>query len=473
MKKILLINPPLFFDKERPVAIDVSVPPLGLMYLASYINENSKLFEAVIIDMAAEQFILSQLKQEIKKINPFAIGIYAMTPQLQGALELAKYIKANFSSEAEIFLGGPHVSADPGFILRFNEYFDYAICGEAEKTFLESLNKLFRGEKIKKIQKGDPIGNLDELPIPDRRLIKREKYSKYESMMFSRGCPYNCYYCSRPAVDKKIRYRSTKNLLEEIKLIYHYCDGQINFQDDSFTLNKDRVIEFCQAVIREKMKLNWTCNTRIDLVDEDLLNLMKQGGCTLIHFGIESGSEKVRKEIVNKGNFSNKQIREVFSFCHKYGIEIGGYFMIGHPGETKKDVDDTQNLILNSNIDLLGLSIPTPFPGSKLFDIAKKRGIISEKIMDKFAQKSLGIGYSGVYPVLISENLTQEYVYSVMKYINRKFYLNFKMFWNKVKSDIISPDKIKQDVCDLVSLVAKGVSTRKPYVNKKGVKKEK
>lgn len=291
--------------------------------------------------------------------------------------------------------------------------------------------------------------------------------------MFSRGCPYHCYYCSRPAIDKKVRYRSTQNLLEELRLVYPYCGGRIDFQDDSFTLDKNRVMEFCHAVIGEKLRLNWTCNTRIDLVDEELLNFMKQAGCGLIHFGIESGNEKVRKTIVNKGNFSNGQIKKIFSLCHKFKIKVGGYFMIGHPGETKQDLRDTQDLILNSDIDLLGLSIPTPFPGSKLFDIAKERGIISEEIMDKFAQKCLGFGYAGVYPVLISENLTQEYVYSVMKHINRKFYLNFKTFWNKVKSDIVSPDKIKQDMSDLVSLVTKGVSTRKPYIRENGGKREK
>lgn len=473
MRKVILINPPLFFENGEPRSLDVSVPPLGLLYLASYINKYSRSLEAMIIDMSAEKTTLAQLEKETEENIPFAIGIYAMTPQLQGALELAKYLKKSLSLKTKIFLGGPHISADPKFILRFKDYFDYAICGEAERTFLESLNKLLKGKKIQRIQTGDPIKDLDELPFPDRNLIRRGKYSKQESIMFSRGCPYNCYYCSRPAIDKKVRYRSTKNLLEEIGLVYPYCNGRIDFQDDSFTLNRNRVVEFCQAVIGKKLKLCWTCNTRIDLVDERLLKIMNRAGCDLIHFGIESGNEKVRKEIVNKGNFSNEQIKKVFCLCHKYKIKVGGYFMVGHPGETKRDLKDTRDLILNSNIDLLGLSIPTPFPGSKLYNIAKERGIISEEIMDKFAQKKLGVGYSGVYPVLISENLTREYVYAVMKQINRKFYLNFKTFWNRVKSDIVSFDKIKQDVNDFVSLVTKGVSTRKPYIREKERKRGK
>lgn len=470
--RVLLLNPPLFFENGEPKSLDVSVPPLGLMYLASYINKFSRLFEATIIDMSAEKITLAQFGKKIGKNNPFAIGICTMTPQLQGTLELAEFIKKNLSRKIKIFLGGPHVSADPRFVLRFEDFFDYAICGEAEKTFLESLNKLLKGEKIKKIQIGDPIEDLDELPIPDRHLIKREKYSKQESVMFSRGCPYNCYYCSRPAIDKKVRYRSTGNLLEEIRSVYPYCGGRIDFQDDSFTLNRNRVTEFCQAVVKKKLNLHWTCNTRIDLVDEELLNLMNQAGCDLIHFGIESGNEKVRREIVNKGKFSNEQIKKVFSLCHRYKIKIGGYFIIGHPGETKQDLEDTKNLILNSNIDLLGLSIPTPFPGSKLFDIAKERGIINEEIMDKFAQKKLGIGYSGVYPVLVSENLSKTYVYSVMKSINRKFYLNFHTFVGKLKEDFFSPKKIIRDLGDMFSLIKKGVSNRKPYIEIKKKEEE-
>lgn len=469
MKKILLINPPLYFSKGSPHAIDVSVPPLGLLYLASYINKYSKILKASVVDIAVDNLSLSQIKVKINRVNPFVVGITSMTPQLQGAVELAEFLRKNFGKKFKIFLGGPHISADPDFINRFSDIFDYAITGEAEKTFMESVEKLSKNQKIPKIQAGEVIMNLDIIPFPDKKLVNRKKYSQHESMMFSRGCPYHCYYCSRPSISRKVRYRSVDNLITEVKSVLKYCHGRIDFQDDTFTLNRNAVLEFCERVLKENLKLKWRCQARIDLIDKELLQAMKKAGCDLIHFGIESGNQKLRRETVNKGSFTNQQVYKVFRLCKKIGIKTGGYFMIGHPGETKKQLNDTKKMIFNLKPDLLGLSIPTPFPGSKLYDIAQKRGIINTKIIDRFAKKELGVGYSGNYPVFIPQTITKEYLYSYMRNINRKFYINFRTFWKQLKQDITSFRNIKGDALDLFSLIFQGVSGRKPYIksNKK------
>lgn len=467
IKKVLLLSPPLFFSDGRPSSLDVSVPPLGILYLASYINKYSSEMKAEVVDVAVEGLSLDEIGGLIKNNQYFAIGISSMTPQLQGTIELAKIIKVKFGNKIKIFLGGPHISADPDFINRFSDIFDYAITGEAEKTFLEAVETLVRGGKIAKLQVGEAIIDLDSIPFPDRTLIHREKYSQRESMMFSRGCPYQCYYCSRPAIAKRVRYRSAKNMIEEIKSVYKYCHGKIDFQDDTFNLNKKRVLEFCEAVQGEGLKLEWRCNARIDLIDKELLCAMKKAGCSLIHFGIESGNERMRREIIKKGDFPNEKIYEVFKMCRKFKIKVAGYFMIGHPGEGEKEIRDTRKMILNSGIDLLGLSIPTPFPGSNLYQIAVKRGVINQDIIDQFAQKKLREGYVGNYPVLVSEKLTKEYVFSEMKYINRKFYLNFKTLLGRLSEDIGSLEKLKKDIKDLLSLIIKGVSSRKPYLIKR------
>lgn len=465
MKKVLLINPPLYYSNGIPFALDVSVPPLGLLYLASYINNYTDKIRAEVIDIAAENISLESLWNKVVKSKPYSVGITAMTPQLQGAVELADFLKHNYG-EVKIFLGGPHISADPGFVQRHGYLFDYGITGEAEITLLESLERLIAGKKIPRIQTGKAVMDLDTIPLPDRSLIKRDRYSQYESMMYSRGCPYHCYYCSRPSISKITRYRSVKNMIDEIKLTYNDCQGKIDFQDDTFTLSREKVMGFCQAVTGENLNLDWRCNTRIDLVDEELLAAMKKAGCSLIHFGIESGNEKIRKEIVKKGQFTNKQIYKVFHGCKKYKIKVAGYFMIGHPQETKKDIEETAEMILNSGIDLLGLSIPIPFPGSKLYEIAKKRGIVNEEIIDKFAKKELGEGYVGNYPIFVSEMLSEDYIYLKMQEINRKFYVNIKVFWSRLCQDIFSPLRLKQDFLDLLSLALKGISSRKPYIKR-------
>lgn len=465
MKTILLLNPPLYFDNQQPKSLDVSYPPLGLLYIASYINKNSTRFKAKIIDIGNEKISLSQIIRNIKKTNPYVIGITSMTPQLQGTIELATNLKKYFK-KTPIFLGGPHISADPDFINRHHTLFDYAITGEAEITFLESLNSILKKQQIPKIQKSVPPLKLDNLPFPDKKLIKRKNYKQTESMMFSRGCPFQCYYCSRPSISHIVRYRSSINLITEIKKCYSSCKGEISFQDDTFTMKRDNVVDFCQQIIQKRISISWDCNTRIDLVDKDLLSLMKQAGCRQINFGIESGNERVRQEIIHKGNFSNQDIYRVFKYCKSLKIKIACYFMIGHPTETKKELDDTKNMILNSNIDILGLSIPTPFPGSSLYNIALKEGIVSPKIIDDFAYKLLGVGYSGIYPVYIPAQIGRDYLYNFLKQVNRKFYLNFRTLTRHLFKDILSFKQLTSDLKDFISLIINGVSTRKPYLKK-------
>jgi len=465
MKTILLLNPPLYFDNDHPKSLDVSLPPLGLLYLASYINKNSCIFRAKIIDIGNEKKTLTEIIKIIKKNIPYVIGVTSMTPQLQGTIELAKQLKQHFN-KVPIFLGGPHISADPDFINRHQSLFDYAITGEGEITFLDSLNKLQQKHQLPKIQKSNPPSKLDDLPFPDKKLIKRKNYKQTESMMFSRGCPFQCYYCSRPSISHLVRYRSSKNLIDEIKKCYPICKGEISFQDDTFTMKREKVFEFCQEIIKQKLKISWDCNTRIDLVDKELLALMKQAGCHQINFGVESGNERVRKYIIHKGNFSNNDIKKVFNYCKQLKIKIACYFMVGHPTETKNELNDTKDMILNYKIDILGLSIPTPFPGSALYNIALKDGIISPQIIDDFSIQKLGIGYSGIYPVYIPKQISEEYLYSFLKQINRKFYLNTKTIIDRLLKDLFSIKQLKNDLKDFISLIINGVSSRKPYVKK-------
>lgn len=459
MKRILLINPPIYFDKfGQPHAIDVSIPPLGLVYLASYLNDKSATFKAEILDMAAEKVSLTAVRERILAEKYFATGITSMTPQLQGAVELAQNIKA-VNPAIKIFLGGPHISSQPDFVQHF-KMFDYAICGEAEKTFLNSLESILLDQVIDKIQFGEIIDNLDEIPIWDRQLINPKLYSKTAPLIFSRGCPFECYFCSRSAISPKVRYRSAENLIQEIE---QHNLKNIDFQDDTFTLNQVKVKELCQKIIQKNLKLKWVCNTRIDLVDEELLKLMHQAGCQQINFGIESGSERVRQEIVNKGQFTNQQTHQVFHWCQKYQIKIAGYFILGHPTESTSELEETESLILKSPLSVIGLSLPTPFPGSKLYTLAQEDGVINIEKIYAFANKQIKEGYIGNYPVYLSKNINSEYILSEMKKINRQFFFRPRIIWQKLIEDIGSWSKLKFDIKNLWALVANGVPVRKIY----------
>ena len=459
LSKILFINPPLYFLDNQPRSLDNSLPPLGLLYLATYINQNSPVFKAKIIDIGTEKIKLNQISSLIKRHQPLAVCLSAMTPQLQGLYSLAKLIKKKYPRQI-IVLGGSHISGDPDFINRHKKLFDYAITGESEITLLQTLRKISQNKKIPKIQTGQICLHLDQLPIPDRRLIKRRLYQKTESLLFSRGCPFHCYYCSRPAISRHIRYRSAANLISEIKQTQIYHQGQLDFQDDTFTLKKQPVINFCQQVVHQKMKLSWTCNTRIDMVDKTLLNLMKKAGCHQINFGIESANFRLRTQTIKKGGFSNRQISQTLKTCHRLNIKVAAYFMIGHPQESKKQIDQTEKMILNFPIDILGLSIPLPFPGSTLYQIAQKEGIISPKIIDAFTAGKLGLGYANIYPQYHPPDLSLSYLHQKMRQINRHFYLRPRTVFANLNTIISRPQK---SLIDLFSLIKYGMSGRKPY----------
>jgi len=467
MKTIVFINPPLYYNTDKLAhSLDTSLPPLGILYLATYLNRKSTIFTSKVIDLAQKKLSLDKAITQIFKCKPFAICISAMTPQLQAAYMLAINIK-KIKPKQIIILGGPHVSADPQFIKRNSNAFDYAITGEAEITLENTLNKLHKKQTVSQIQIGEIAKNLDDLPIPDKNLIDRTQYQKSESIIFSRGCPFHCYYCSRPAISRVIRYRSIKNLVQEINQTKKYNQGNIDFQDDTFTLNKLIVSKFCRYVIKHNINIKWSCNTRIDMVDKNLLVLMKKSGCHQINFGVESANFRVRKNIINKGSFTNQDIKNIFSKCHKLAIKVAAYFMIGHPTETKRNIDQTKKMILSYPIDVLGLSIPLPFPGSPLYEIAQKDGIISTNIIDNYALQKIGVGYSGIYPQYHPNDVSLDYLYNQLKIINQKFYLKPKLLIANFFNSVLKPKKMIRNFIDFYYLLKHGVSSRKPYIKNK------
>lgn len=459
MPKIFLINPPIYYKNEEPQVLDVSVPPLGLLYLASVLEKEK--YQVRFIDIGAEKQNLATTLKLIKKEKPVVIGITAMTPVLQGAVTLAKNIKQEFGDKVKICLGGPHVSADSEFIKR-NNFFDFAITGEAETKFLALTNDIIKKKKVRGIYQGQPVDDLDTLPFPARHLSKQSLYNETASIIASRGCPFNCYYCSRPAVSEMIRVRSPKNILAEMDELYPDCHGKYHFQDDSFTIKRENTVKLCQEMIKRSRKYSWSCLTRIDLVDEELLSLMSRAGCHSIAFGVESGDEKVRNLVVGK-KFSNQKIIATVKLCNKYKINADGFFMIAHPTETKKQIKNTTNFILKNNFNIVGVSIAAPFPGSKLWQYAVKDKIMNFSIIDQFANGQLGAGYAGVYPFYKPRGLTYAWLFNQRRLVMRHFYLRPHKIVKRIISNLSSPGQIRKDFIEGFNILLKGSSGRSPY----------
>lgn len=461
MTPIILIYPPIYYKKNIPQSLDVTHPPLGILYLAGILEKNN--IPVKVIDIGSEKQTINQTLQIIKKEKPILIGISAMTPLLQGAVTIAKKIKKT-NKNIKICLGGPHISADPDFINRI-KYFDFGITGEGEYSFLEIYQKIINHQKIPKITIGKTPKNLSRLPWPAIHLVNHSLYHKTASMIATRGCPYNCYYCSRPCISNLVRYRDPQDVVNEMNARYYLCDGNYLFQDDALTINRDFIIQLCQKLIKQPLKYHWAGNTRIDLVDPKLLKLMHQAGCYCLVFGIESGDEKIRNEIILK-HFSNKKIIETIKLCNKYKIEANGFFMFGHPTETPQNLLNTIDFTVKNDFKMIGVSIATPFPGSKLWQYALKDKIVDQNFIDKFALGQLGAGYSGVYPVYIPSTLDRDWVYQQRKIIFRKFYLRPKYIFNRFKKDFTSFKRLKEDFFEGLSVLIKGSSSRAPYKKK-------
>ena len=385
--KITLIQP-----KAGRYAPSYIHEPLNLGYLASYMKEKG--FQEVCIIVSAfegddEEIIGSCRESDI-------VGFTATSPMMSHALSLAGQIKRENPNRMVVF-GGAHPTIEPEETLR-NPDVDFVIRGEGERTFLELLKSLDEGgtqstirglslrDKNGFIVHNPPrglIGNLDSLPFPDRDLFDQPRFleigfDKYGDrgawVLSSRGCPYECTYCASNRIwTRRWRARSAVNIISEIRALMDYCDvDRINFADDTFTVSKKRVADFCQRMIAEKVEIAWACNARVDTVDAELCKLMRRAGCVEVWMGVESGSPEILREI--KKNVVPEQITEAFKSAKEAGLLTRGYFMIGSRSESYETIKETERLIDRIKPNMLAFSVLTPYPGCEEFEIWKKNG---------------------------------------------------------------------------------------------------
>ncbi|MFZ4396986.1 MAG: B12-binding domain-containing radical SAM protein, partial [Kiritimatiellia bacterium] len=311
--EVLLLNPS-WMSKEGNIWKKISglMPPLGLAYIAAYLERNS--IKVKIIDLHAEEESLAELLNT-SGINPNFIGITATTMTFAPALATATECRKKYPN-AKITLGGVHPTILPEEALR-EQTVDYVIRGEGELPFYElvsgaaiegiaGLSYKMDGKYIHNPER-PVIADMDSLPPPAYHLLPVPKYRPSTgsskrlpaiSVMTTRGCPGKCTYCLGSYLGGKVRMHSIKYIIGVIKdLQRNYGIREINFYDDTFTTFKLKVREFCRALIDEKIDITWVCFARIDFVDEETLRLMQQAGCHQVMYGIESGNEQILKNI--------------------------------------------------------------------------------------------------------------------------------------------------------------------------------
>jgi anaerobic magnesium-protoporphyrin IX monomethyl ester cyclase len=436
---LTLINPNYETKGRLKLHLEVQrYPPLSLLYLSSYVK---KKFSSKIIDAAAEGLSNEQVAELVKTAHPKYIGVYVTSFTLIQVKDLIEKIKKKINPV--IILGGPHIIYHPTSVSALGA--DFGIIGEGEEPLLNLLTCLKEAKSTRRVKRlvlkegkkiiinksGKALQNLDSLPFPDRRCLPNEKYfsplhrGKITTMITSKGCIYDCIFCALPN-RKTYRERSPDNVIKEIKEIISQGFDYIEIQDDLFTLSKSRVKKICEQIIKNRMKIDWGCETRADMVDYDLLISMRKAGCTNIKFGVESGSERIRNEVIGK-KLKRSAIIKGFCNAKKTGMITVGYFMIGLPTESEEEAKRTIEFALALNPDYAEFHIPVPIPGSRLFEDSMKKSKINKGIWEELLK-------GGTLPVYGGSKIKADDLIAMRKKAYLRFYLRPGKIIEQIKS---------------------------------------
>ncbi len=321
--------------------------------------------------------------------NPSYLGISMLTAGYPIAKIICTKLK-KVRPELNIIIGGVHATLAYQELI-YDKCFDYVVRGEGEFSFLELVNNVplesikglsFRDKSGSPVHNDDrpPIEPLDILPFPSRDLhITSTHMMDLGQIITGRGCPFGCTYCASPLLWKRrVRYRSIHDVVTELELIAkRYQSSMIYISDDTFTLKKDRTMELCDQIISRELNVTWKCDTRVDCLDDELIAKMKEAGCDLIKIGVESGSDRVLKNI-HKGITKDK-IRETVKLIKKHDIKLTAYLLIGFPGETDEDAQQTIDFARELEAHYYSLSILTPYYGTEIYNYLSKDEFKSSK----------------------------------------------------------------------------------------------
>lgn len=370
---------------------DYAIPPLGLAYIAACLRRDAGV-TPLLIDSVAAHHNEAEVLSELRQAQPILLIIAAGTATFDTDASFVRKCKDSVPGLKAIVLG-THATALPDDALAVG-VFDWVVRGEPEQTCVELVNALLSNKLTDTIQgtsllfdgsaRHNParllLENLDDLPHPARELyLSRAKYSPpfvtsglFDVILTGRGCPFSCVYCSTGAYyGRSYRAHSVDRVLSELHAMKEeYHVESFGIWDDTFTLNKARVLEICRRITEENLRIRWMCMGRVDRVDEETVQAMKKAGCYQIIFGVESGVQKVL-DAMKKG-ITVEQVKTAFAVCRKVGMEASAFFMFGNLGETEEDVQVTINFAKSLAADYASFNICTPYPGTELYQLTRQ-----------------------------------------------------------------------------------------------------
>jgi radical SAM superfamily enzyme YgiQ (UPF0313 family) len=405
------------------------LPPIGLMYVAAALEKAG--FKVQMLDNYLMKKSTEEVKQLITQINPEIVGITCGSATYPRCVETSKAIK-QAKPDCKIVVGGWHASYMPDSLLS-NPEIDYVVMGEGERAITQLATAITNGKEPQALTipgvgcrhnganiKNQPqyIENMDEIPYPARHLLPLELYDRTieyldakpaDVMSISRGCVFNCGFCeTRKLWGNICRGFSPQRVIGEIQdLQSRYGTKGIYFINDNFTLRKEKTTELCNLMIENKLNLEWVCDTRVDLVNNELLALMSKAGCKTIWFGVESASQKILQRIGR--NTTPQEVENAFKLCRKNGIKTACSFMLGLPDETLKDMEASLKFAKKLNPDWCQFNTFIAYPDSRLYNELIEKGNYVK--LDEF---------------LLSVK-TDEFDYDSLMMVQRRFFKEFHM----------------------------------------------
>jgi radical SAM superfamily enzyme YgiQ (UPF0313 family) len=419
-----------------------------------------------ILDLPVLGFSEDSFSTIIRQEKPDVVGVTAMTPTINSAVSVVEKVK-ECDRNITVVLGGAHATILPEETLKSISEIDVIVRGEGEQTILEfirvlqedpnSINQVLgiscrEGDSVRSNPLRPPVLDLDTLPLPAFHLLPIGKYRLHPPfgrrkpampIITSRGCPYHCIFCSKAVFGEKYRSNNPAYIVDEIRFLKEkFGVKEIKFYDDVFTLDRKRVIAICTQLKERGIDIPWSCETRVNLVDSELLKVMKNAGCYMIEYGAESGNQTVLNSL--KKGITLEQTTKAFKLTHEAGIETVAYFMIGSPQETLETVQETVEFAKKLDPDFAQFSITTPYPATELYRLAVDEQYVSER-WDEYVYADLkSVDNSGFG----TETLSREELRQWNKKAYTSFYLRWRYVWKRLKK-MTSTGDLKTNISGL------------------------
>ncbi|MFX1270666.1 MAG: B12-binding domain-containing radical SAM protein [Promethearchaeota archaeon] len=418
-------------------------PPLGLGYLASYLREFGS-HEVAIHDGMLHQTNDAEFAEVISRFRPDVVGISAQaTPAIYDVYRLAAVAKDS-DLDCKVVVGGAHASFSDALILRDAPQIDFVVRGEGEYVMLDLLERMGTDQlekvkgityrmssEIKRNPLSRPIEDLDTLPFPAYDLMDMKQYLqgpiRVGTMISSRGCPFSCTFCSSSrSSGKKWRGRSAENVIAEVDLLVRrYKIDELEFLDDLFCYDPLRVKQICELIRTRNYSLGWTCSARADILSNNpvMAKRLKQAGCRSVYIGVESGSQRVL-DLMRKG-ITLEQVWRSNEIAKYAKLERIFSFVLGYPGETVEEAMSTVGLACRLNPEIAQFTICTPYPGTPLFEQAKREGLLNAKSWKE---------YSVLAPVMKLAAINEKKLKTILYQAYLRFYMRPSVIWRQIKS---------------------------------------